>query len=154
MFRMETTLAQSGRLDKRLWGHSFGSRNTHLGLGRCALGVNHQWAIAEGSGKPQCSGKPTDRSDQDVQQGGAKGCEIRSNRGLQPGAWGRKKVTPHILLSSPACPYVTTDARLHPCLVYVHMKRSLRPVRPGHFTITICTVKCRAPQFKKSHLNL
>lgn len=80
-FWMETTLALSDRPDKRLWGGNFffGSRNTllglGLGLGRCALGVNHPWAIAEGSGNPQCFGKPTDRSDQDVQQGGGKGCD-------------------------------------------------------------------------------
>lgn len=29
------------RLDKRLLGRFFGKRNTHLGLGRCALGMNH-----------------------------------------------------------------------------------------------------------------
>lgn len=79
---METSLALSDRLDKRLWGRNifFGSRNSHLDLGRCALGVNHHWAVAEGSGKPQCSGKPTDRSDQDVQLGGrGKGCDGISN---------------------------------------------------------------------------
>lgn len=48
--------------------------------------MNHQWAAAEGSGNPQCSGKHTDRSDQDMQPAGGNAWEEMRDQGLQAGA--------------------------------------------------------------------